>query len=147
MKILVVTSYLSRVRELHYEGFTCFCIARFPPSWWKGRCLRAFAPSEALLRRLYEASLAGNKLDYFHEYLWELKNNPEGVGAALQDIRRAAAANENKQIALLCFEKNHTQCHRTVLAEYLRGRTDTQDFEGWEEWKPEQKGGMLGDGR
>lgn len=143
MKILVVTSYMSKIRELYQDGFTGFCVARFPPSWWKGRCLRAFAPSEGLLRRMHDAAISKTEISYFDEYLRELENNPEGVALALQDMRTAAFVGNKKKVALLCYEKEHNTCHRSVLANYLKGM-DLQDFEGWEEWQRPLRKGMLG---
>jgi len=81
-------------------------IARFPPRWWgsRRRCI-TLAPSLKLFR------LAKNGLpfdDYRAEYLKALSHlDPLQIWQDLQDC------------TLLCFEKDPSQCHRRIVAEWL----------------------------
>jgi uncharacterized protein YeaO (DUF488 family) len=82
-------------------------ISRWPPRWWgKGRRYIALAPSADLLTRYRDGKITW--AGYCREYRAQLATlDPAEIHAEL------------KGKTLCCVEKDASQCHRRLVAEWL----------------------------
>ena len=87
-------------------------IARWSPRWWKGRRYIALAPSTGLLR-LFRAGLPWD--EFVKEFQRDVldKLDPAKVFADL-----------GPDAILLCWEKPGENCHRRLVAKWLKQSLD-----------------------
>ena len=64
------------------------------------------------------AARAGNKPKLHHIFTQHMATEP-----AQQDLARLATLAVGRRCCLLCFERDHTACHRTIVADLLAERT------------------------
>jgi uncharacterized protein YeaO (DUF488 family) len=64
-----------------------------------------------------------------------------GVDSIRRELTEIAEAYGNKPLALLCFEKEPSECHRSLFAEWWEGQTD----ERIAELQPVSNGGHASD--
>jgi uncharacterized protein (DUF488 family) len=67
-----------------------------------------------------ELHRTNNYENFFKEYIEYLNNNPQN----LESIINAINMNGDKNICLLCFEKDYNYCHRYKLAREILNRDD-----------------------
>lgn len=106
------TSYFSKVRSLP-EGTVPISISLWPPKGWAGAQLRYLAPTREILLKYKQD---GNWDAYVEKYEKDVlgRLRPEAV---MQDIMRLSGG---KDAAILCFERDPAQCHRNLVAGWLR---------------------------
>ena len=111
----IKTGYFYNMSKYKEAGFTPVCIARFPPKGLENKCYKIpeLAPSAKLLQQFKDRTGTGaHNLD--EEYNRGYINEVEGK------IREALVKlGTIKNPILLCYEKDPSQCHRSLLANYI----------------------------
>jgi uncharacterized protein (DUF488 family) len=98
------TSYFAVARKVEDAGLVPVSIALWPPRGWKGRRYPALAPRREMF----------GKADFAQRYLDMLAGlDPAAV---LSDLEALAGG---RDVALVCFERALTFCHRRVAASWL----------------------------
>ncbi len=106
----IYTTYFAKVRSLP-EDVVPVSIAAYPPRGWNGHTLYALAPNDAILHK-YKRD--GDWLSYVRQYEGDvLIMQPEDIIEALGKL------SGGRDVALVCFEKDHTRCHRSLVANWL----------------------------
>jgi uncharacterized protein YeaO (DUF488 family) len=81
---------------------------------WKKQ---AMVPEWGLVKLLKEKKVSWN--EYRKCYLEMLETNVEQINC---EKLRKIANDKNKHITLLCWEKDSSRCHRSLVAEWLKER-------------------------
>lgn len=102
------TSYFGKMKKLP-EGFVLVSISRTCPKGIKMKMYGKLAPSAELLRDYKSGQMSWE--DYTERYKSETlsKLNPQTVARELGD-----------NVILMCYEKSEDNCHRHIVAEWLR---------------------------
>lgn len=109
----IYTTYFSKLRKLP-QNIVPVSIARFPPKGVRVFEYKALAPSTELLMSYKQT---GDWAAYVNTYDNTVlaKLDPYKVVEDLKTLTNSA------DIALVCFEKDFTHCHRSLVAEWLKG--------------------------
>ena len=103
------TSYWSKVKALQNSGIQPIAICIGKPKWWAGRSLDMLAPSWAMMHLDNEG--------YCREYRKKLaRMDPQKV---LDAIKAMHDWGKYEDVALMCYEKNPEDCHRSMVSEWL----------------------------
>ena len=110
---MIYTSYFGNMKELLRHNIEPVAISRGVPRGFTGRRILSLAPtwamlkmSDAMYNREYEKILSENDREQIVKYLG------------------------NKDVALLCWEKDINDCHRKRVGEWLReGGYEVQEFD------------------
>lgn len=124
----IYTSYWGNLRKLINAGIEPVAISRGKPKNWQGRSYDKLAPTWDMLKMdeaqydiLYAKILEQNNQRIFEN--WLEKNIKPGC----------------KDVALLCWEKNPNDCHRSKVAEWLRSAgIECDEFVGQQKVKHHQ---------
>ena len=110
---MIYTSYFANIRHFP-ENIIPVSIARKPPEKWDGIEYKKLAPKWDFLS---EWKRTKNNNDYIKHYYDEILDNlhPEEVINELKEISN----NENKDIALICYEVPKDFCHRHIVSEWF----------------------------
>ena len=110
---MIYTSYFAKIKDLP-ENIVPISISAKPPRGYTGLQFKKLAPTYNILM---EWKKTGDTEAYIEEYddviLCCFK--PHKIVAELM-----AMIPEDKEIALVCFEKSEDFCHRHLVAEWLR---------------------------
>lgn len=108
----IYTSYFARARQLP-EGIVPVSISLWPPRDYSGARTQLLAPSQDILKE-YKAEPDWQR--YVDRFNGEIlaKRDPAGIIAALGRI------SGGKDVCLLCFERDPSQCHRSLVAGWLK---------------------------
>lgn len=105
----IYTSYWGNLRKLTKAGIEPVAISRGKPKNWQGRSYDQLAPTWAMLKMdedqyddMYARILAHNDQRTFEN--WLKRNLKPGC----------------EDVALLCWEKDPNDCHRSKVAAWLR---------------------------
>lgn len=109
----IYTSYHGQRTKLEKAGLTVISISRYKPQFlnpdvtWRYKECLMLAPKGNMFRL--------NKEKYQHRFKVEVLGiiNPEAVYNELKEM------SEEKDIALVCFEKDREACHRVMVARWL----------------------------
>jgi len=129
----IYTSYYSRLRDIRAAGILPIAVSRGIPHWAgidpKRHAIFALAPRRDMLHLPWE--------EYKPEYAAILARLDAEL--MLKAIRITA---EDKDCALLCWEKDHNTCHRSLVAKWL----NCAQHAGISEWEPSAnvQGELLG---
>lgn len=113
---MIYTTYFGKLnsKSFHTDKITPIAICAKPPEGWSGKMYKQLAPHYNFFSQYKEDNnFAAFRDAYRHEVLASL--DPKFVGHQL--ILEAATG---KDIALVCYEKDPSVCHRSLVAEWLR---------------------------
>ena len=106
----VFTTYFAKLRKLDNK-ITPVSIARYTPKWYTGKTCKMLAPSAETLMGYKDS---GDWKIFQNKYLEELgRLDPNEVNDELKKL------SGSKDIALVCFEKEYFECHRSICAKWL----------------------------
>ena len=106
------TSYFSKVRALP-EGTVPISISLWPPKGHAGAQLRCLAPTKEILTKYkQDGDWAAYVEKYEKDVLGKLRQE-----TIMQEITRLSGG---KDAAILCFERDPAQYHRSLVARWLR---------------------------
>jgi site-specific DNA recombinase len=123
------TSYYAN-KDLAASGLVCVGITRFPPRFPLAFTLKTnlvdLAPSAALLSQARSGTLSAKQFEI--RYIAQLER--VGIKTILTTLRRLQGRRAG--VALLCFERAGTPCHRRTLAAWLqrKGGLTVDEFDG-----------------
>lgn len=125
----IYTSYFSNGKKLAEAGVVMIGIALYPPKWFSGTSLKYVAPTASILFAKGQTSE-----EYTRRYKAEVlaRVNPQLLIESLRQLGKG------RDVALCCFEKPESFCHRHILAEWLTAKTGIEITEfGYVPKKPE----------
>jgi uncharacterized protein YeaO (DUF488 family) len=117
---VLYTTYFSKMNKIP-DHCIKFIITRFPPKWlniskYPGTFIvKALSPSQTLLLEYKQ----NNDWDWYME---EFKKEMQGMNmmATLKQLEEALRV--GKDICLICYEKDYTRCHRSILGQYFQNK-------------------------
>lgn len=118
---MLYTTYFSKMNKLP-EGVTKLIITRFPPKWLiidkekKMFLVKEFSPYQKTL-------LDYKKTEDWDTYVIRFKeqmNSDETMKKYLNYL--LDKLQQGKDYALICYEKDYTYCHRSLLAEWFKDK-------------------------
>lgn len=109
--MLIYTSYFAQVKNLPSDIVPISIAAKQVPGW-RYQVYKALAPTYNIL---YDYKRDGDKDHYIAAYLRDVLRHlsPEKVVVDLEKL------SDGKDIALICYEKSGSFCHRHVVARWL----------------------------
>lgn len=113
------TSFFSSKAPRHRK----VCIAKWPPRFWQGPRAVQFAPSDPKAE------------DWATAYRRDLSQRfptPSSLRLYLQEVER-----ETPDAILCCFEADPNECHRRILAAFIKEELN-MDVPEWGQKGPEQ---------
>lgn len=109
--MLIVTSYFANIRKL--SGIVPVSIAQWPPRGYAGAKFPRLAPPAALLREWKAGGMSERDYaDWFAREILDTMPERDAVIRRLSDF--------GDRIALCCYEKSGSFCHRNLVAERFR---------------------------
>lgn len=106
------TSYFAKTARLP-QNIIPISISLWPPKNWTGKTLPKLAPTREILTAYkQDADWAAYTQRYNTQIL--AKYRPEQI------VQEIIALSDGRDAALICFEKDPIQCHRTLVAQWLR---------------------------
>jgi uncharacterized protein YeaO (DUF488 family) len=125
--MVIYTSYFAKVKALNKKGIETIGIAVSPPQFYYGQHYKELAPRFNMLR------MSNERYDVeFKKMLSRL--DPKTV---VEDLKKLS---KGKDIALLCFEKDPLECHRSMVATWLERNLgiEVKEFVGDIDQKPKK---------
>ena len=112
---MIYTSYFAKLRDLKKNNIEPIAICAAPPSWYIGLQYSELAPP-------YDAFMAWKMNHDDEAYAERYKEEVLGqldAAAVVSKLTKAVPAETGKHIALVCYEKSSSFCHRHLVAEWL----------------------------
>lgn len=115
---MLYTTYFSKIKDIP-EDYIKLIITRFPPKWLdiskhpETYVIKQLSPSQELLLKYKE----DNNWDEYVVDFYEEMNFREDMVFALSRLRIALKSGRN--VCLICYEKDHTKCHRSLIGQYF----------------------------
>jgi uncharacterized protein YeaO (DUF488 family) len=115
----IYTSYFGNLKKLMQAGIIPIGIAQFPPSFFYGTSMKELAPAPFMLSK----SMSAKEYDFlFQTRILDVLKQADVV----KKIEKLALG---KDVALLCYEKDPLDCHRSAVAEWLnKAGHDVKEF-------------------
>lgn len=127
----IYTSYFGNLRKLKEANIIPICIALWPPKWYKGLTCKEVAPKAYML----------NDDLTREQYIDMYKRNVLSQHYPNSLIERIRRLSQNRDCALICYEKPGDFCHRHILSEWLNEAVNAgiEEFivEDYEKGKPQ----------
>lgn len=119
----IYTSYFANLQKLPSDVVP-ISIARYNPKWYQGATYAELAPPAWLLQQYKrDGDFNSFGLLFIDEVLCAL--SPDRV------IDELSVLSQGRDVALLCWEKEQSVCHRSLVAEWLSTFPDISV----EEWR------------
>lgn len=109
---MLYTTYFSKLRSLPAE-IVPISISMYPPQGYNGPQYKVLAPSKSILSDYKRCQDWGR---YVERFSCEILSPLDPVVVT----RDLFALTGYRPFALTCFEKDHTMCHRSLVADWLR---------------------------
>jgi len=106
------TSYFGNVPKLASAGIVPVSISRFSPSWFHGVEYKELTPSFENLALKYHPE----------QYTKVYQETVLGTLSPLQVLRDLVEIGNGKDVAICCYEKPGSFCHRHLVSEWLNFR-------------------------
>lgn len=114
---MIYTSYFGQLDALRRNGIEPIAISRSVPKNFSGKRILALAPTWNML------NMDDEDYDRCYERILD------GI-----DRKKFAESFKGKDVALLCWEKDDKDCHRSKVASWLReGGYEAKEFEEMEQ--------------
>ena len=107
----IFTTYFSKVSRLP-AGIVPVSISLWPPRGWTGCAMPSLAPSKSILTEYKNNPDWPRYVDRFQSEILA-RRDPAQILAQLQQLTGGRDA------ALVCFEREPAQCHRSLVAQWL----------------------------
>lgn len=117
---MIYTTYFAQLKNLP-ENIIPISICGKAPDWYKGLQYKKLAPKYEFFMKWKENHDNDYYIKCYNEQVLD-KLNPIHVYHELQEL-----ANYN-DFALICYEKPEDFCHRHLVAEWLSGRFDVEEW-------------------
>lgn len=115
---MLYTSYFSKGIALKENNIIEVSISKSTPSSYNGLGYNKLAPDWSIIRE-YKAT--GDWESYVKKYKELVLNrlNPRIVYNEIINMVKEVTGLDNQDVALLCWEKSGTHCHRELVAEWF----------------------------
>jgi uncharacterized protein (DUF488 family) len=124
----IFTGYFGRLKTYRENGLFPVAIAQYVPDWFNGSQYLPLAPMKYMLSKSMPTSVFDK--EYKQHILSKL--TPEQV------IRQLEFLSKGQDVVLLCYEKQQSDCHRGLVAEWFnRKGFDVQEYGIEQESPPE----------
>lgn len=111
----IYTSYFAREKQLLDRHILPIAICAKVPDWYKGIVYQSLAPSyDCLMQYKKDYDEQAYKQRYYREVISRLK-----LDNVLAVLSYNAQKNGYDEIALLCYEKPDSFCHRHLVAQWF----------------------------
>ena len=136
----IYTSYFANLKTLEEAGLYCVSICNKVPSFFKGPNIESVAPTNSILAEIKKsehtpADEERYKQRYINEVLCAYRFHPEYL---VNLLKYFSSQEDNRDIALLCYERPEDFCHRHILAEWLNERISGLNIEEYPDY-PKKK--------
>ena len=123
----IATGYFSMTQEYKKAGYVPISIARYTPN--KISCGKWIspAPSKELLSDYKNGKVSFTEYDKI--YMKELQAKDVGLYLELQELVTALKARGFHKMVLLCYEKNKSECHRSLFEHHMNRKFDLRIHE------------------
>ena len=120
----VYTSYFANLKQLEDSNIYSVAICNKVPSFFNGPNIESVAPNNSILyeykKSAQDASAQEHyKERYINEVLCAYRFHPEYF---IDLLAFFSSQEDNKDIALVCYERPEDFCHRHILVEWLNER-------------------------
>lgn len=115
---MLYTTYFSKMKDIP-ENAIKLIITRFPPKWINidsipnAYIAKGLSPSQELLLKYKE----NNDWEWYVENFFEETDYRQDMKRMLHKLRNTLK--NNKDVYLICYEKDHTKCHRSLIGQYF----------------------------
>ena len=109
----IYTSYFSKIKELKENNIVPISIALYNPKWYDGLSYKKLAPTDNIL---FVYKKIHNVVTYCNRYRIDILNKLN----VLDVIKDLMQLSNNNDVALICYEKPLTFCHRQIVAAWFR---------------------------
>lgn len=110
----IYTTYFAKLKSVS-DDILPIAICAKVPEWFSGPVLSELAPSKSIL---YQYKKSGDIELYESRFNDEILSliSPKNIYTLIEDIARKNGYNK---VALVCFEKSGSFCHRHLVAHWL----------------------------
>lgn len=120
----VYTSYFANMKQLEDSNVYPVAICNKVPSFFKGPNIESVAPNNSILYEYKKSAQDSSaqehyKERYINEVLCAYRFHPEYF---IDLLAFFSLQEDNKDIALVCYERPEDFCHRHILAEWFNER-------------------------
>ena len=120
----IYTSYFANIKTLEENNIYPVGICNKVPQFFENPNLESVAPSNSILYEYKnsaqtDADREHYKERYINEILCAYRFHPENLTERLEYF---SSQEDDKDIALVCYERPEDFCHRHILAEWLNER-------------------------
>ena len=120
----IYTSYFANIKTLEENNIYPVGICNKVPQFFKNPNLESVAPSNSILYEYKNSAQTDADRDrykerYINEILCAYRFHPEYLTERLEYF---SSQEDDKDIALVCYERPEDFCHRHILAEWLNER-------------------------
>ena len=127
----VYTSYFANLKQLEDSNIYSVAICNKVPSFFQGPNIESVAPNNSILYEYKKSAQDASaqeqyKERYINEVLCAYRFHPEYL---IDLLTFFSSQEDNKDIALVCYERPEDFCHRHILAEWLNERIPTLNIE------------------
>lgn len=115
---MLYTSYIAKLNKLPQDTIKML-VTRFPPKWLnikeynKLYSIQELAPSQELLLQLKKDNDWNNYVTRFHDEIESRDDMKQALNSLLKYLK------QDKDVILVCFEKDYLHCHRSLLGEWV----------------------------
>lgn len=120
----IYTSYFPAVRKMNLDTIVPIAICIKPPAGWKGLIYTKLAPNYSILM---DYKNNHNVEIYTERFKNEILSKLD-MNTVIDELTNMA---NDKDIALLCYEKPTDFCHRHLVAEHIKNTMDI-DIKEWQ---------------
>lgn len=113
MVVNVFTSNFRKAKALDSSRYLVVSVSRYNPKWFNGVWLKELAPSAKLLSD-YKKGLSWS--DYVERYRSEVCA-PDFIKDVLSSL---VFVTKGRDIVLCCYESADKNCHRFLIADYIK---------------------------
>lgn len=117
----VYTSYFSKAINNYNHDMQYVIISNSAPKWWPKELpvvqLKDFAPDWTYVQRYKNDDMDWQA--FADQYKNTLISRFDTLKNAQAELLKRLNTTSNTSIVFLCWEKDYTRCHRTLLAQYL----------------------------
>lgn len=116
---MLITTYFSKLKEIPDECYK-FVITRFPPKWLKLDnfdnmfIVKELSPNS---KTLLEYKEDNDWQNFTQKFLNEQLLNDLNTSKIAFDNLVELVKNSDKDVYILCYEKDYNACHRSLIAE------------------------------
>lgn len=117
----IYTSYFGNLKRLQKAGLVPIGISQYPPRFFMGISMKELAPTARMLGK-----------DITWKQYMEMYSLIIGKLNQAEVVKKLARLSMGRDVVLLCFEKDQSVCHRSLVAGWLnKAGYNVEEFEAY----------------